>query len=267
MFRKRLIVSIFMVPIVIGVAVMGDIVFTLAITLVMGLAAWEFWRMFKNGGYAPSAVLLIGGTVVLTIRNAIPSLSLEFMLTLLVLITMSFHVLAFEQGKKSAALDFCITFGGILYLGLLGGYLVMLRDLPDGFWWLLVVLPAAWFADLGGYFLGRRFGKHPLAPRLSPKKTWEGYFGGILLGVLGTGLMGALWHMRVPQITFSSGFIIGGLLSLILPLGDLGESLFKRQFEIKDSSNIIPGHGGVLDRIDTWIWAAAIGYYIVRYIV
>jgi phosphatidate cytidylyltransferase len=114
--------------------------------------------------------------------------------------------------------------------------------------------------------IGKRFGKHQLSPRVSPKKTWEGYLGGILFAMILTPLLAAGWHLRAPAVTPLDGLIIGAVISVFAPLGDLGESMLKRQFGLKDSSNLLPGHGGAMDRIDTWLWAAAIGYYLVLWL-
>jgi len=263
MFRKRLIVVIFLVPVIVALDVIGGWLYSLAISLVLALAAWEFWQMFRKGGYLISPYLLIAGVVLLGLRYYLDFLGVEFVIALLVLVSMSVYVLEYERGMQNAATNFCINMGGILYIGLLGSYFITLRQVNDGLWWFLIVLPAAWFADLGGYFIGRWLGKHRMAPKVSPKKTWEGYVGGILFGLAGTALMAFLWHLRAPEVTMIRGLVIGAVIAVIIPLGDLGESIIKRQFGYKDSSNLIPGHGGILDRIDTWLWSAAIGYYLV----
>jgi len=121
-------------------------------------------------------------------------------------------------------------------------------------------------ADTGGYVFGKRLGRHLLSPHVSPNKTWEGYIGGIFFGVLASLLFGSLWHVRAPAVTIPRAFVIGLVLSVIAPLGDLGESMIKRQFGLKDSGSILPGHGGMMDRLDSWLWAATIGYYLVRLI-
>jgi phosphatidate cytidylyltransferase len=98
---------------------------------------------------------------------------------------------------------------------------------------------------------------------VSPKKTWEGYFGGVLMGILGGILFGLAFQPFHPAINVLNGLILGVILSVITPLGDLGESMIKRQFNVKDSSNLFPGHGGAMDRIDTWVWAVCISYYLI----
>ena len=147
-------------------------------------------------------------------------------------------------------------------MGWVGAYLIKLRNLPNGEWWFFLVLPIVWFADSGAYLVGKEIGKHKLSPRLSPKKTWEGYWGGVFFGVLGGVLFSWLWRENL-QITLLNGAILGLILGLLTTLGDLGESMIKRQSGIKDSGHILPGHGGIFDRIDSWIWAAALGYYII----
>jgi phosphatidate cytidylyltransferase len=159
---------------------------------------------------------------------------------------------------------------GIAYIGWVGSYLLDLRQLPGGVWWWLLVLPIVWASDTGAYAIGATYGRHKMSPRLSPKKSWEGYFAGIFTSVL----IGAFFSYAFSSMGPLGGLINplqGGLLGLfigaIAPLGDLGESMLKRQGGLKDSSNIFPGHGGFLDRIDSWIWGAAIGYFIIQFFI
>jgi phosphatidate cytidylyltransferase len=183
---------------------------------------------------------------------------------------MIYHMVAYELGRDQAGTDFAVTLSAALYCGWLGAYLISIRALSGGFWWLLLVLPTVWLADSGAYFIGRAFGRRQLSPRLSPKKTWEGYLGGILVGTLGAVGLAYLWQIWAGpdfSITMLHAALLGLLLSTIAPLGDLGESMIKRQSGVKDSSNLIPGHGGVFDRIDSWLWAALLGYYFIIYIV
>jgi phosphatidate cytidylyltransferase len=179
---------------------------------------------------------------------------------------MAFHLVRFEQGRDQAATDFAVSLAGIFYLGWLGSYFISLRELPNGVFWILLVLPATWIADSGAYSVGRRIGRHKLAPRLSPNKSWEGYFGGILSGVVGTALLAALIQWVFGDqigVTPLRGALIGLVMGVVPTLGDLGESMIKRQVGVKDSGTLLPGHGGAFDRIDSWLWAAALGYYLV----
>jgi phosphatidate cytidylyltransferase len=177
---------------------------------------------------------------------------------------MTWHLLDYENGRDKAASDFTVTIAGIVYLGWIGAYLIEIRYLQNGLWWLLLVLPAAWLADMAAYFIGSRFGRHKLSPRLSPKKSWEGYWSGILFASIGSAALAVLWHsLGGPAVPWWKGAALGAVISVLTLLGDLGESMFKRQAGLKDSSNIIPGHGGVLDRIDSWLWAGVLGYFLI----
>jgi phosphatidate cytidylyltransferase len=194
---------------------------------------------------------------------------------ILVLLAMAVHLVAFERGRNQAALDFGITVAGFVYLGWIGSYLLDLRYLVNkdiGLWWFMLVLPVVWAADTGAYSIGAVYGRHKMAPRLSPKKSWEGYFAGIFTSVL----VGAFFAYAFSSVGLKplqglidpfQGAAFGLVIGALAPLGDLGESMFKRQSGLKDSSNIFPGHGGFLDRIDSWLWGAALGYFIIQYFI
>jgi len=245
----------------------GGIPYVLFILVTLGIAAWEYWQLFKKCGYNPSAVLIVGGAVALIAQRALFGFAgAEILLSLLLLAATTYHLVDYERGRDQAATDFGITLGGFFYIGWLGAYLVSLRGLPEGKWWVLLVLPAVWLADAGAYLFGSWLGRHPLSPRLSPKKTWEGYFGGLLFGLLGGAFLAGLWHLMSPPVTALHGALMGLFLAVLTPLGDLGESMFKRQAGQKDSSNIIPGHGGIFDRYDSWLWAAVLGYYLILWL-
>jgi phosphatidate cytidylyltransferase len=263
------IVAAVLLPIGLVLIYFGDWAFAAFIALILGLAAWEYARIFKNGDFQPASFLVIGGAVILAIGRAWNGFaSSDWLISLLILASMTYHLITFERGRDRAASDFAVTLSGIFYIGWLGSYLISLRNLPNGMWWVLIVLPAVWLADSGAYFVGKSIGKRKFSPRLSPKKTWEGYIGGVVTGTLGTALLAILWNLIEPDLmTPVQAGLIGLILSLVTVLGDLGESMIKRQFGIKDSSNLIPGHGGAFDRIDSWIWAGVIGFYIVQWLI
>ncbi len=159
--------------------------------LILGLAAWEYVGLFRAGGLQPAGILVVLGTLGLAAGRAYSGFdSAPWMISLVVLLSMTYHLVAYERGRDQAGTDFGITLAGVLYIGWIGSYLISLRELPEGVWWVLLALPAVWLADSGAYFIGRAFGRRKLSPRLSPKKTWEGYLGGVLVGVLGSALAG-----------------------------------------------------------------------------
>jgi phosphatidate cytidylyltransferase len=261
---QRLLVASTLVIIGCSMIALGGWIFVLFVALILGLAAWEYWRMFQAGGYRPSLLLLVGGTLALVFSRHLWGFeTAPLLMCVFGLATISNQVFDYKHNEKTAALDFSINLGGLMYIGWLGCYLISLRNLPDGLWWLMLVIPTTGLCDGGAYLLGSLFGRHKMAPQISPKKTWEGYFGGVLFGLLGGMGLAAVWHLRAPAMLPWHGLLIGGLIGLASPIGDLGESVMKRGFGVKDTSGILPGHGGVLDRIDSWLWAAPIGYYLI----
>lgn len=271
MLRTRVLVVIVLLPIGIFLVYIGGAAFSLFVTLILALAAWEYTLLFKAAGQQPSVPLVVGGVALLALGRSWDGFaSAPVLLSLVTLAAISYHLVAYERGRDQAATDFGTTLAGIIYIGWLGAYLISLRDLPAGMWWLLLVLPGVWLADSGAYFVGRTLGRRRLSPRLSPKKTWEGYLAGILIGIPGTAGLAYLWGNWAGAaftITPFQGALLGLLLSTLPTLGDLGESLIKRQAGKKDSGNLLPGHGGVFDRIDSWLWGASIGYYFILWIV
>ena len=146
----------------------------------------------------------------------------------------------------------------LAYLGLLGGHLLLLRRLPGGEEWTLLAIFGAFSTDTAAYLVGRSLGRRPLAPHLSPGKTWEGTLGGLLLGSLGAVLINWATGLRLPPADIGA---LAPLLATAATLGDLCESFLKRGAGIKDASAAIPGHGGFLDRLDSVLFVAPLVYY------
>lgn len=151
---------------------------------------------------------------------------------------------------------------GLVYLPFLLGHLIPLRLLPDGRQWIFMTLIVIMSCDTFAYFVGRKIGRHKLYPAVSPNKSVEGGIGG---------LIGAIFAIMIVKCTFLPilGFfdaaLIGLLLGVMGQLGDLFESLLKRACQVKDSGNMIPGHGGILDRLDSLLFVFPLVYYIARY--
>jgi phosphatidate cytidylyltransferase len=264
MLKQRLIVTFIIAPIGIGAIMLGGWALTLFLVTFLGMAAWEYSQLFRRGEYRPATWIIVAGVVLACVLREVFNFTYsDLFLSISILLSMGWHVFAYEFGSLRPGSDFTITLSGILYLGWLGAYFISLRGLPYGAWWVLLVIGAINFADSAAYFIGRGLGKHKLSPRTSNGKTWEGYIGGVLVGTTLTTLMATWMHVYVPTITWSVGLILGTAISILAPLGDIGESMLKRQFGVKDSSNILLAHGGFLDRMDSWLWAAPIGYYLV----
>lgn len=266
---RRTLTALVLVAIGLPGIIYGGLYYFILITIFLAGSAWEYVRLYRAVQYEPNEVLTISGVLAIaTARVFFVDLTLV-LFAVLILLAMTVHVVAFERGRDQAALDFCVTVAGIVYIGWLGSYLLDLRNLDLGVWWLMLILPIVWAGDTGAYSIGAAYGKHKMTPRLSPKKSWEGYFAGVFTSIVVGAFFAYAFSSMGPQplrglIDPWRGGLLGFVIGAIAPLGDLGESMFKRQSGLKDSSNIFPGHGGFLDRIDSWIWGAVIGYFAIQ---
>jgi len=266
---RRIVTALLMAAVGLPAIIYGGVFYYLVMAIFLVGGAWEYVRLYRAIQYEPHEPTTIGGVLVIaTARFFFPDHAV-LIFVLAVLLAMTVHVIAYEHGRDQAALDFSITVAGITYIGWLGSYLLDLRNLPNGGWWFMFVLPLVWAGDTGAYSIGAVYGKHKMSPRLSPKKSWEGYAAGVVTAMYVGALFAYAYSQLGPQplhgsITPLQGALFGLFISGITPLGDLGESMLKRQSGMKDSSNIFPGHGGFLDRIDSWIWGATVGYFIIN---
>lgn len=253
-------------PVLVVVVLAGGAVFQIAAALILARGVWELIHLAQLEGYRPSFV--VAAATLMVILGAV--LRPEILgpgLALVILLAMALMLVRFQNGDNAPLNSFSIALGAGLLLGWLGARLLLLRLLPDGQWWTLLVLFSTFIADTGAYFVGTAVGRHKMAPLISPKKSWEGYFGGVAAGAAFGLAAGALAGPSLPGLTTTHGLILGLLIALISPLGDFGMSAFKRQAHVKDSSHLIPGHGGMLDRLDSVLVAAVIGYYYIVWFV
>lgn len=262
--RRRLITVLILTLIGVPAILLGGIFYFLLMATFLIGATWEYVQLFRAVKLEPNLnITLAGVALIIFARMYFPEFASPVLVTF-TLIAMAYHLIIYEKGRDQAAIDFAVTVTGIVYIGWLGAYLFDLRNLPQGGWWFMLVMFCIWSGDTGAYSIGRGYGKHKMAPRLSPKKSWEGYAASVFTGAI-TGAfylyVFTTYGYLETDMTIWQGAILGLLLGSLPTLGDLGESMIKRQSGIKDSSDIIPGHGGFFDRIDSWIWGAPIGYY------
>jgi phosphatidate cytidylyltransferase len=271
MLRQRLLVTLIALPIGIAIIAIGGWLYADFIALLLGRAAWEYAGLFHTGGSEPAKFLLVGGVVALVAARVVFGFSADnWLLVLIILLAMLTHLISFERGRDQSGSDFAITLSGVFYIGLLGSYFVSVRQLPNGLWWLLFTLFAVWIADSAAYLIGTPLGKHKMTPRLSPKKSWEGYAAGLVFSTLLTPLFLFLFRRlglpADPSLTWQNIAVLAFAIAALTTLGDLGESMIKRQVRVKDASQLLPGHGGILDRIDSWLWALPIAYYLITFV-
>ena len=277
--RARLLVVALIAPVGILAIYLGDWYFTALVAAIAALTAHEFYSLVTDRAGRPLAWLGVPAAVLLVLIAAYePSFqawgnrALSFLL-LLGLVSVAFSI--FDRSTEQPLLSATATVSGVLYTGGTLSFALLLRNLPeirgampvrplDGF--LLVMLPVAVtaLADTAAYFVGKRMGRRRLAPRLSPGKTVEGSIGG-LAGAALTGYVAGLFMDKVATLTLSPLLCaaIGLLLGIAGQLGDLSESLLKREAGVKDSGRLLPGHGGVLDRFDSLLFTVPLAYGLV----
>jgi phosphatidate cytidylyltransferase len=201
-------------------------------------------------------------TFVLVVARDHVSLTLAHLLAASVLIV-SIAVSILSRRADQRWKGILIILFGVLYVGFPLSTVVSTRSLPAGEFLVLFLAVVTWASDTGAYYAGTLWGKHPLLPSVSPKKTVEGVLGGVTLAV-GAALLTQWWF--ASQLTPSDALILGVLLAGTGLLGDLFESMIKRRTGVKDSGGILPGHGGMLDRLDSLLFTAPTFYYYVAYV-
>jgi len=264
MLVKRTVSALILLTISLSLVFAGGWIFTVGIALILSGAAWEFIDLFIKGGYHPNPYPLVLGTAgIISITYFDNPAFTSLVFTFTVFSILLFTILNYRRHEKTAAFDLTIELAALLFITYLGSYLVKIRFLPNGLFWIMIsIIPTA-IGDIGAYLAGSLFGKHKLAPNLSPNKTIVGYIGGVLSSILTSYALGLIVNIYVPVITITASTLIGCITGILSPLGDLSKSIFKRQFNRKNTGDIIPGHGGILDRIDTSLWAGPIAYYLI----
>jgi phosphatidate cytidylyltransferase len=232
--------------------------------------------MFRHGGYQPRLAegLTIGWLIcAATFFQPLTTIDLLLAVMFVAIIGTLIAEIA-RRDRQTSLLSWALTLAGAYYVGgLLSSYLLLrqleqpLQDgwlafaqIPPGAAWVFFTLAITWLQDTGAFFIGRAFGRTKMAPTLSPKKSWEGFAGG-MAAAIATALF-CVPLLGLP-ITLGEAVILGVVAGIFGPLGDLAESLIKRQVGVKDSGFIIPGHGGILDRIDSILFTGPVVYYLV----
>lgn len=259
-FTVRLLTAIVLIPIGLVGARIGGVIWTAMLSIVVIVAAIEFYLMasgrWSQGSAVTGVPMALGVLLAFHVENAI---LVPVVIGIGAVLTFVWEYLRHPSDLNQCLWQAITTVAGVLYVGVPIGAMIALRNKPDGFLWIIVLLAVTWGTDTFAYFGGRAFGRRKLAPKLSPKKTIEG----AIVGVIG-GILPALLFLAVGDKITVPALIMICLAPLVAIGGDLFESALKRFFEVKDSHvaglNLIPGHGGVLDRIDALLMVSFFFY-------
>jgi phosphatidate cytidylyltransferase len=229
--------------------------FALLVIALSAIAAWELMRMFERAGRPGYARLAVVGALAVTASFATPGFT-AIVFTLVVAITLSAPVWLDAVPSVEPVIG---TLLAIVYIGWLLGHGVLLSALPDGAHLVLFLVGTTWAGESAAYVVGSVLGRHPLAPAISPRKTVEGAVGQLVISLVAAAGLGA-WLL--PQWSLPTAILGGAVLGIAGQIGDLVESAIKRSLGAKDTGGLIPGHGGVLDRLDGLLFnAPALFYY------
>ena len=259
MLLKRIISAVFLGALIIA-AITNIWVFSIAIMFFIVSGLYEFFTMLEKKGISIYKYVGVGmGTIIpLSILfhfELTKKWELFFIaLSLLFLILMQFR----RRQNSGVIVDISTTLFGILYVSWFLSFLIKIRFMPGGAGLLASVLLMTKLGDVGAYLIGSRFGRTPLMPRISPKKTVEGAIGGMLFSIAG-----ALASKPFLNFNFPHLIAMGIVLSILGQLGDLSESLIKRDCAVKDSGSMLPGMGGVLDELDSLLFTAPVFYFYI----
>ncbi len=252
------------IPLTVLVVVLGNPWLLLAVGGLILVGLVELYRMAERGGYHPVWEAGLGAGLLFAVDAARGVPGAPLVVPALLLYTI---LVQLRRGRPERVLaNTGITLLGALYVGYLGSFLLRLRGLPFGATHApsplppLLVLSAVWAADTAAYFVGVSAGRHKLLPAVSPNKSFEGAAAAVLAGTAAGVAYGAVLHVGVAVAG-----VVGGACAVASVLGDLWESAIKREVGVKDAGQLLPGHGGILDRFDGLLFAAVTGYAVLRW--
>jgi phosphatidate cytidylyltransferase len=265
----RIIVSLIAIPLIIAACLFGGIPFLIFVIGIAIISFWEFSKLAKNK--KAHVNLVLGGLTVILIVANVYFKFVDFFILIIISSTLLLLVELFRN-KESAIINVGSTFLGIFYLGLFSSTILLIREYfahsemlySEGGYLIISIMVSIWVCDSAAFFLGSAFGKHKLFPRVSPNKSWEGAIAGFVFAIIAMIVAKAT---VIDLLTLTDAIVIGVIVGVIGQMGDLVESLVKRDAGVKDSSAIIPGHGGIFDRFDSLLLAAPVVYIYLYFVI
>lgn len=257
MLLQRILTALVGIPIVLLCIYYGGISFFLMFFAVITFAVSEYFNICKK--YNPLNVL---GTILASLFYL--SLYFNFYVQEFIIISVFiiFLVYMFRNKINNISSEIAVTCFGTFFIPWTLYHMVLIRDIPDyGMKYIIFLFVNIWLLDTGAYFIGKKFGKYKLAKNISPKKTIEGAVAGVLTSIIVSVICKFIFMQNI--ITVTEAVVFAVIIAFIGQFSDLAESVFKRDGDIKDSGNILPGHGGMLDRFDSYLFAAPFFYYLI----
>ena len=259
MLRYRILTTVIGLPLLIAIIWFGTPWFTILMTVMAVIGSWEFYRLARQSKIQPITYFGMAWVLLLVISPHCPyPLANPFLITSAIVISLIW--LLFRSHREQAFTNWAWTMAGILYIGWMLSYWVELRSLTTGKELVFLAMFTTFANDTSAFLVGRAWGKHPLAPSISAGKTWEGTIGGLLASVAASIILSIIFPLPFSYWQIA---ILGCVIGLFAQLGDLVESLLKRNTGAKDAGKLIPGHGGALDRLDSLIFTGVVVYYYV----
>ena len=269
MLYKRMLTALTALPIIGCFIYLGGLPFAFLTGLIGAVALYEYFNLTSHQVRFPLFFkILAGSAAVFILLNGLTSNTLYLSIAIMLLVFGGLlGGLWFEQ-QQDYLLSWALTVAGVLYLIWPLSLLIALREAPEGAWWIILAATAIWGCDTGAYFVGRAlggkiFGERKFSPKWSAKKTWEGFFGGVFFSFILTFLL-STWLLDLASWQAT---LLGLLVGPFSALGDLVESMIKRRVGVKDSSQLIPGHGGILDRLDSVQFGVIVIYFFTQWVV
>ena len=261
----RILVSVIFIPLILAICILGKYFFLGFALVIGGFSFYEFITVAKNKEASGSHFIGLPAVLLVILNVYFNFLESSHLIFVIVFIALLYELF---RDQKSAILNLGVTLLGIFYIGFFVSSLISVREYflayQQGGFVIISMLATIWICDSAAYFFGIAYGKHKLFPRVSPKKSWEGAIAGFIFSIL-TMLTAKL--ILVDFLSWQNVIVIGIILGTVGQVGDLIESLIKRDAGVKDSSNLIPGHGGVFDRFDSLIYSAPVVYLYIRYFI
>lgn len=262
----RMLTGLIMGTIAMGCIMLGGIALLLLLAVIIFFASKEYVKILEHKGFYPSLKIILSAEALLALityfdRN-------EYIAIAVTLCTFASFMWVLFRGRQPYIANVATTILGFLYCGYFPLHLQLLRDIScpqfnDGLGFVVMMFTAILATDVGCYYTGTKFGKHKLAPVVSPNKTIEGSIGGVISAVIGAMIIGYF----IEGVQWYTSFFAGLICTIFAQIGDLCESLIKRDAGVKDSGDSLPGHGGFLDRTDSFIFTIPVMFYFCKYFV